>query len=177
MPWLRTHLKTLVRTAVWLLAVGGLAVWSLVRFWPDALPTATCGRAGVRQYSATVSTSYDWDPGALACFHRSALVCAGSVDVVDMGVDSGTDDVVVLHRSGAGCVARVAEQSYVLDRKSPITRFDCDRIEVAATGETVFCVGGKRFILESSPRDAAFPDTAVPATPSSATGAPAPSAT
>lgn len=73
---------------------------------PGAMPKASCGKAlthGLNTDTQMLSS----DKGALTCFHTAATKCsAASLGVTEMGVDTGTADVLVIDpsgSSGSGC--------------------------------------------------------------------------
>jgi len=139
--------KVLIGSLALLAAGSTVVAWLLLHGKPVVMPKATCGGVGT-QHGSSGASFHEWDPGALACFREAATSCRdASLLVTDSGVDTGTDDVIALHRGHAACTARVTDQSFWLDKKGPISRFVCDQVHVDDSGETVACGNGAKFSI------------------------------
>jgi hypothetical protein len=113
------------------------------------MPQARCGSAvthGVDGDTQLLSA----DPGALSCFSAAARVCKpGSIEVTEMGVDTGTDYVFTIEPGGTTCRVTEVSQAYSANfggshgqaRTTP-----CRRTAVTGTGVTLSCDGRDVFI-------------------------------
>lgn len=138
---IRFSRRVAIISCVLLAAAGGLITWRVIDHAP-ALPHASCGETVTHQlYSGTQSLSAD--PGALRCFGAAARACrTASIEVVEMGVDSGTDHVFTIGPDGAACQAAEWSQDYSANfggSTGPVTSTSCRLSAVTSRGVTLNC--------------------------------------
>lgn len=148
---IRTHRKALIASAAGVvLAASAITTWFVIHRGPETMPTATCGGV-VEQMGSSGLRIHEEGPGALACFRHAAESCqSASLLVTEAGVDTGTNDVIALRRTHGTCTARVTEQTYMLTDWGPVHHFDCGRVAVDDSGETVPCGVGSTFAIPLS---------------------------
>ena len=114
----------------------------------SAMPTkASCGRAvthGLNSDTQMLSS----DKGALTCFQKAAKTCtAASLGVTEMGVDTGTSDVLAIDpagSSGSGCQVTWWHQGYSANNggsKGAVASTACQLGTVTSAGVTLSCAG------------------------------------
>jgi hypothetical protein len=85
------------------------------------------------------------DPGALSCFRTAAKACkAARLAVTEMGVDSGTSDVIIVESSGAACRVSLWQQGYSANgggSKSKVSATPCRLGTVTNAGVRLSCAG------------------------------------
>ncbi len=134
----------IVGRAVSVAAIGALVVtWLATR--PAATATAaSCGSAvtpGVTGDTRLLSA----DPGALTCFSTAAQACRpASINVHEMGVDTGTDDVFTIEAGGTACRVTEVSQEYSANfggQQGQARTTPCRRTAVTVRGVTLNCAG------------------------------------
>jgi hypothetical protein len=138
---IRFSRRVVIISCVLLAAVGGLITWRVIDH-ALALPHASCGETVThRLYSGT--QSFRADPGALHCFGAAARTCrTASIEVVEMGVDTGTDYVFAIGPDGAACQATEWHQDYSANFggwTGPVTSSSCRLSAVTSRGVTLNC--------------------------------------
>jgi hypothetical protein len=87
-----------------------LAAWQITQ--PAGLPRASCGQAVTHDLGASTQI-LSADPGALRCFGSAAGGCRpASIEITQMGVDSGTRYVLTIGPGGAACQVSGLSQDY-----------------------------------------------------------------
>jgi hypothetical protein len=137
-------------------AVLGAAVGASVTIWQHAqharsLPKASCGSATTHFIDGNTQV-FAADPGALTCFDAAAQRCrAASIEMVAMGVDTGTDYVFTIEPGGTAC--QVTEQSQYYSANfggstGPVVAVACVRTGVTGRGVALSC-GGQAVLIPS----------------------------
>lgn len=113
------------------------------------LPTATCGRALTRGLSARTEI-LSAGKTALTCFSAAARACEkASLQVTEMGVDTGTQYVFAITAQGKPCQITELTQSYSANfggSTGPISTTGCQVTAAATAGVTLTCAGQKLLI-------------------------------
>lgn len=116
------------------------------------LPHPTCGSAGTHNLDSRTQL-LSADPGTLTCFHAAAKSCkAASIEVTEMGVDAGTDDVFVIKPGGRPCQATAFSQFYIFTgqlHRNPVTSTSCRLTAVTDRGVTLSC-GGQQILIPTT---------------------------
>ena len=116
------------------------------------LPKASCGSAVTHRVDGGTQV-LTADPGALTCFAAAARGCRpASVEVVEMGVDTGTTYVFVIERDGAACQVTELAQDYSANfggSTGPVNAVTCLRTAVTGRGVTLTC-GGQDVLIPSA---------------------------
>lgn len=116
---------------------------------PTALPKASCGSAVTHGLSAATQI-LSADKGALNCFHVAARDCkTASLEVTEMGVDTGTNHVFAIEPGGKGCTVTRLSQLYSANFGGSHGKIGSTRCSVAAIsggGVTLACDGQKVLI-------------------------------
>lgn len=130
----------IVASVVILAAVGAVVAWWVTQ--PDTLPQASCGTADTNRLSGDTQI-LSAAPGALTCFSTAARGCrSASIEVVEIGNDTGTDDVFTIGPSGTPCQVRRLSQDYSGNFggwTGPITTTSCQRSAVNRRGVVLRC--------------------------------------
>jgi hypothetical protein len=108
-----------------------------------ALPKASCGSALTHGLNSRTQLLRS-DPGALSCFHTAAKACkTAGLAVTEMGVDTGTNDVIIVEPSGTACRVTLWQQGYSANggSKSKVSATPCRLGTVTNTGVRLSCAG------------------------------------
>ena len=124
------------------IAAALVAAWRFVQR-AGTLPQASCG-AFITHDLGSSTTALTADRGALRCFSAAARRCVpASIEIVAMGVDSGTNYVVTLRPNSPNCQASELRQDYGWTGGSlstgPITAASCRLATVSGRGVTLGC--------------------------------------
>jgi hypothetical protein len=113
------------------------------------LPDASCGSAvthGLNDNTNILTAG----PNTLGCFDAAARDCtSASIEVTDMGVDTGTDYVFRIEPGGPVCHALELSQFYSANfggSKGQVNSRTCDGLAVTDRGVTLSCGGQVVFI-------------------------------
>jgi hypothetical protein len=114
-----------------------------------ALPKASCGSALTHGLNSQTQLLRS-DPGALTCFHGAAKTCkTAGLAVTAMGVDTGTNNVITIERTGSGCEVTLWHQAYSANGggfKGKVATTTCKLSTVTGGGVTLSCAGVKVLI-------------------------------
>jgi hypothetical protein len=115
----------------------------------SALPKASCGSALTHGLNGRTQLLRS-DPGALTCFHGAAQTCkTAGLAVTEMGVDTGTNNVITIERTASGCAVTLYHQAYSANGggfKSKVASTTCQLSTVTGGGVTLSCAGVKVLI-------------------------------
>jgi hypothetical protein len=115
----------------------------------SALPKASCGSALTHGLNSRTQLLRS-DPGALTCFHVAAKACkTAGLAVTEMGVDTGTNNVITIERTGSGCQVTLWHQAYSANGgglKFKVGSTACQLATVSGSGVTLTCAGEKVLI-------------------------------
>jgi len=104
-----------------------------------------CGSAVTHQLTGNTQI-LSADRGALLCFSTAVRRCrSASIEVVDMGVDTGTDFFFTVEPGYSACLVHQESQSYSANfggQKGPITASWCHLITVGSKGVVLGCPEG-----------------------------------
>jgi hypothetical protein len=116
------------------------------------LPKPSCGSAGTHRVDGDTQV-FAADRGALTCFGAAARGCRfASLEVTEMGVDTGTTYVFLVERGGTACQVTVLSQSYSANfggSTGPVNAMACRRTAVTGQGVTLTC-GGQDVLIPSA---------------------------
>ena len=108
------------------------------------LPKASCGSAATHRVDGDTQLLAA-DPGALTCFGAAARGCRpASIEVHEIGVDTGTTYVFAIGRGGTACQVTELSQYYSANfggSTGPVTAMACRRTAVTGRGVTLACAG------------------------------------
>ena len=138
------------------------AAGALTATWPfgqhatgqhwTALPKASCGSATTHGVNSDTQVLIA-DPGALNCFGAAARSCkSASVEVTDMGVDTGTTYVFIIEPGGTACQVTELSQYYSANgggSTGPVSAVSCLKPAVTGTGVTLTC-GGQDVLIPAA---------------------------
>lgn len=109
-----------------------------------APPHASCGSAMTHSLDGATQI-LSADPGALTCFSTAARECRpASIDVYEMGVDTGTHHVFTIDHAGTTCQVNEASQGVSFNgggTAGPVSTTACDRTAVTDRGVALVCGG------------------------------------
>jgi len=109
-----------------------------------ALPKASCGSALTHGLNSRTQLLRS-DPGALSCFRTAAKACkTAGLAVTEMGVDTGTSDVIIVEPSGADCRVTLWQQGYSANgggSKSKVSATPCHLGTVTNADVRLSCAG------------------------------------
>jgi hypothetical protein len=133
-------------------AVGALLVTRQASPRASALPRVNCGTAETRQLGAGTRVLAA-DHGALSCFSAAARTCkAATLEVREMGVDTGTDYVFSIEPGKTPCQVTETSQDYSANfggSHSAVSTTHCRLAAVSVTGVKLNCDGGDEQIPAS----------------------------
>jgi hypothetical protein len=147
----------LIRVSVLVCAVVATAVGALLVTrgggpHASALPQVNCGSANTRQLGAGTRV-LEADHGALNCFSAAARTCkAATLDVREMGVDTGTDHVFSIEPGSTPCQVTETSQDYSANfggSHGAVNTTHCRLAAVTVTGVELNCGGGNEQIPAS----------------------------
>ena len=134
-------------------AVGALLVTRQASPHASALPQVNCGTADTRQLGAGTRV-LEADHSALNCFSAAARTCkAATLDVREMGVDTGTDHVFSIEPGRTPCQVTETSQAYSANfggSHSGVSTTHCRLAAVTGTGVKLNCDGGDEQIPASA---------------------------
>ena len=114
-----------------------------------ALPKASCGSTLTHGLNGSTQLLRS-DKGALTCFHTAAKSCkAAGLAVTEMGVDTGTNEVIIIEPSGSGCRVTLWHQAYSANgggSTGAVGSTQCTIRAVTGTDVTLSCAGQKLLI-------------------------------
>jgi hypothetical protein len=146
-PWT----AIIIASAVIAAAIGVLAGWRLSRP-AAALPHASCGGAVTHSLDGSTQ-ALSADPGALTCFTAAARNCrAASIEITEMGTDTGTTFVFSIDPGGTKCQATELSQDYSANfggSAGPVVTASCRLAAVTGRGVTLGC-GGQDLLIPST---------------------------
>lgn len=136
---------TVLVCAVIVTAVGAVAVARQVSPRASGLPHVSCGSADTHQLGASTRV-LEADHGALDCFTAAARACkAATLEVREMGVDTGTTYVFSIRPGGAACQVTETSQAYSANFggwEGPVSTTQCRLTAVTLAGVELNCDGG-----------------------------------
>ena len=116
------------------------------------LPKPSCGSAGTHRVDGDTQV-FAADPGALTCFGVAARGCRlASIEVHEMGVDTGTTYVFLIERGGTACQVTELAQYYSANfggSAGPVNAMACRRTAVTGQGVMLSC-GGQHVLIPSA---------------------------
>lgn len=130
--------------AVIVAAISVLAVTWQISMHAAALPRPSCG-SGVTHHLDGGTQLLGADPGALTCFSTAARGCRpASIEVTEMGVDTGTYYVFTIEPGGTACQVTELSQDYSANfggSAGPVSAISCRRTAVSRRGVALRCGG------------------------------------
>jgi hypothetical protein len=115
-------------------------------------PKASCGSATTHRVDGDTQVLAA-DPGALTCFGAAARGCrSASIEVDEMGVDTGTTYFFTIERGGTPCQVTELTQDYSANfggSTGPVNAAACRRTTVTGRGVTLTC-GGQDVLIPSA---------------------------
>lgn len=148
----RTRMLVLICCAMVVIVGAALAVSLRGDQGSKVLPKASCGSAVTHRLD-TSTTIITAQPGALACFNTAARSCGpASIQLVEMGVDTGTTYVFRIEPGGAACQAVESSQDYSANfggSTSQVSSLTCSKITATTKGVTLTC-GGQDVLIPAT---------------------------
>lgn len=143
----RSWTAIIIAGAVIAAAAGVLAGWRLSQH-AAALPHASCGDAVTHSLDGSTH-ALSADPGALTCFSAAARHCrAASIEITQMGVDTGTAFVFSIDPGGTRCQVTELSRDYSANfggSAGPVITASCRLAAVTGKGVTLSC--GRQDVL------------------------------
>jgi hypothetical protein len=122
-----------------------------------ALPHAACGTVSTHQLSPDTQL-ISASPGALGCFDAAVRTCRkASIHVTEMGVDTGTQYVLVLEPGRTPCLLTEYSQSYSANfggSEGPVLTTSCHEVALTGSGLTLRC-GGEQYLIPATVQSSA----------------------
>jgi hypothetical protein len=116
------------------------------------LPKASCGSATTHFVNSDTQVLIA-DHEALTCFGAAARACrSASIEVTEMGVDTGTNYVFIVEGGGSACQVTELTQDYSANfggSTGPVNAMTCARTAVTGRGVTLAC-GGQAVLIPSA---------------------------
>jgi hypothetical protein len=130
-------------------AHGGPTMSPSPRATATALPKASCGNAVTHGLNASTEM-LSAGKTALTCFSAAAKACAkASLEVTEMGVDTGTLHVFAITAAGKPCQVTELSQFYSANfggSTGPVSSAGCRVMVTSQAGVTLTCAGEKLLI-------------------------------
>ena len=139
-----SRIAVIICCVVIVAAAGALtAAWRIGQH-ATVLPKASCGSATTHLVDRDTQVLAA-DPGALTCFGAAARACRpASVEVDEMGTDTGTTYLFAIGRGGTACQVTELSQDYSANfggSTGPVTAVTCRGTAVTGRGVTLTCAG------------------------------------